>query len=275
MTSTSPSYDALFAPWLERWNLIPDGEVIVTPSSRLMPVRRNGAPAMLKIALEAQERRGPALMIWWAGDGAAPVWAHEGDALLLERALGKRLLADMAREGGDDDATRIICAVAARLHAPRGSPPPPLLPLTQWFAALEPVAASHGSILLRAAATARELLRAPQEVGVLHGDLHHANVLDFGPRGWLAIDPKRLQGERGFDFANILFNPDLEAATAPGRLARQVSVAAEAAGLDRKRLLQWVLAFAGLSAAWFIEDGATPDFDLAIAEIAAAELAKA
>jgi streptomycin 6-kinase len=275
MTSTSPSYDALFAPWLERWNLIPDGEVIVTPSSRLMPVRRNGAPAMLKIALEAEERRGPALMIWWAGDGAAPVWAHEGDALLLERALGKRLLADMAREGGDDDATRIICAVAARLHAPRGSPPPPLLPLTQWFAALEPVAAGYGGILLRAAATARELLRAPQEVGVLHGDLHHANVLDFGPRGWLAIDPKRLQGERGFDFANILFNPDPEAATAPGRLARQASVAAEAAGLDRKRLLQWVLAFAGLSAAWFIEDGVTPDFDLAIAEIAAAELAKA
>jgi streptomycin 6-kinase len=273
--SSLPDYDALFAPWLERWNLIPDGEVIVTPSSRLMPVRRHDAPATLKIALEAEERRGPILMAWWAGGGAAPVLAHEGDALLLERALGERSLAEMVHQGRDDEATRIICKVAARLHAPRGSPPPPLLPLRQWFEALDPVAAREGGLLARAAAAARELLQAPQEVGVLHGDLHHANVLDFGSRGWLAIDPKRLQGERGFDFANILFNPDLEAATAPGRLARQASVAAEAAGLDRKRLLQWVLAFAGLSAAWFIEEGATPDFDLAIAEIAAAELAKA
>jgi streptomycin 6-kinase len=274
-TSTAPSYDALFAPWLERWDLIPDGEVIVTPGSRLLPVRRHGAPAMLKIALEAEERRGPALMIWWAGDGAAPVWAQEGDALLLERATGRGSLTATVHEGRDDEATRIICAVAARLHAPRGAPPPTLLPLTQWFKALEPIAAREGGLLARAAATARELLSAPQEVGVLHGDLHHANILDFESRGWLAIDPKRLQGERGFDFANILFNPDLEAAMAPGRLARQASVAAEAAGLDRKRLLQWVLAFAGLSAAWFIEDGETPSFDLAIAEIAAAELARA
>ena len=36
----------------------------------------------------------------------------------------------------------------------------------------------------------------PHEIGVLHGDIHHGNILDFGARGWLAIDPKRLQGER-------------------------------------------------------------------------------
>jgi type IV secretion system protein VirD4 len=33
------------------------------------------------------------------------------------------------------------------------------------------------------------LLAEPRDVGVLHGDLHHDNVLDFGARGWLAIDP--------------------------------------------------------------------------------------
>jgi streptomycin 6-kinase len=41
-------------------------------------------------------------------------------------------------------------------------------------------------------------------------------VLDFGACGWLAIDPKRLAGERGFDFANIFTNPDL---ADPARLA--------------------------------------------------------
>jgi streptomycin 6-kinase len=273
-TGAQPS-DALFAPWLGRWNLTADGEAIVTRSSRLLPVRRDGVTAMLKIAHGAEERWGAALMTWWAGDGAAPVLAHEGDALLLERALGQRSLAEMAREGHDDEATRIICAVAARLHAPRAAPLPALLPLTRWFAALGPAAASQGGILADAAVAASDLLAPPQEVGVLHGDLHHANLLDFGARGWLAIDPKRLSGERGFDFANILRNPDLEIARAPGRLARQASVVAETAGLERKRLLRWVLALAGLSAAWAIEEGATPASDLAIAEIAAAELARA
>jgi len=36
-----------------------------------------------------------------------------------------------------------------------------------------------------------------------------------GPRGWLAIDPKGLCGERGFDFVNIFCNPDFALATAP------------------------------------------------------------
>jgi streptomycin 6-kinase len=43
--------------------------------------------------------------------------------------------------------------------------------------------------------------------------------------------------------------------------------------LERKRLLKWVLAFAGLSAAWTVQDGENPELSLAVAEIAAAELA--
>jgi streptomycin 6-kinase len=263
----------IFDRYLALWDLTPDGEPIATHSSRLLPVRRGGAPAMLKVAVEPEERRGAALMVWWGGDGAARVLAHDGDALLMERATGATSLADMARGGRDDEATRTICAAAARLHVPRPSPPPPtLVPLSRWFRDLEP-AARHGGVLTLAAATARELLESPRDVAVLHGDLHHENVLDGGPRGWLAIDPKGLAGERAFDFANILFNPDAEVATAPGRLARQASVVAESAGLERARLLKWVLAFGGLSAAWILADGERPELDLAVAELAASELA--
>src|SRR3546814_13426940 len=81
-----------------------------------------------------------------------------------------------------------------------------LVPLAHWFRALNPAAATHGGILARCAATARALLAESRGTGVLHGDIHHDNVLDFGPRGWLAIDPKRLVGERGFDFANLFTN---------------------------------------------------------------------
>jgi streptomycin 6-kinase len=263
----------MFDYYLARWGLTPDGAPIITHSSRLLPVRCGEAPAMLKIAVEAEERRGAALMVWWNGEGAARVLAHDGAALLMERAIGADSLVEMARNGRDDQASRIICEVAAKLHAPKDCPPPStVLTLSRWFKALAPAASRFGDIWERAANTARELLAEPQEAVVLHGDIHHGNILDAGPRGWLAIDPKGLVGERGFDFANIFCNPDLETATAPGRLARQASVIAEAAGLDRMRLLKWVLAYAGLSAAWMLEDGHRPDLELTVAELAASEL---
>lgn len=267
----------MFAVYLSRWDLVPDGSPVVTRTSCLLPVRQKGRPAMLKLATHEEERRGGLLMEWWGGDGAARVLARDGDALLLERAKGTASLAEMVRTGDDDEACRVLCAVAARLHAPRPKPLPDLVPLDHWFRELEPAAAVHGGILVRCAATARSLLAEPREVGVLHGDLHHGNVLDFGARGWLAIDPKGLVGERGFDFANIFTNPDLDdparpVATEPDRFARRLQVVTEAARLDRPRMLRWILAWTGLSAAWFLGDGESAAIDLRVAALAAAEL---
>lgn len=265
----------MFDEYLIEWGLIPDGEPIVTPGSRLLPVRRNGEPAMLKVALEAEEKFGGVLMAWWDGEGAAKVLAQKADALLLERAQGKVSLADLARNGRDDEATRIICATIAKLHAPRPKPLPDLIPLPRWFEALEPAAATHGGLLAKSAEAARKLLNDPREIGVLHGDIHHDNILDFGERGWLAIDPKRLMGERGFDYANIFCNPDLSDLTRPVAARyfdQRLAIVSETAGLERRRLLAWIVAWTGLSAAWYISDGHSPDTDLKIAALALAEL---
>jgi len=262
-----------FSVYITQWRLVPDGQPMTTHSSDLLPVLYNGLPAILKVAREPEERWGGPLMMWWDGEGAARVLAHDNDALVLERAMGERSLEEMAQNGLDDEASRIICSVAAKLHAPRALPPPELIPLSRWFAELEPAALRVGGILRLAWETSRELLRDPRDVGVLHGDLHHGNVLDAGARGWLAIDPKRLSGERGFDFANIFCNPDMEIAAAPERLRKQATVIAEAAKLDRRRLLKWILAYAGLSAAWSL-GSQDEDAELAfrIADLAAAEL---
>lgn len=227
---------------------------------------------MLKIALVPEEKGGGTLMAWWNGSSAARVLARDGDAVLLERATGSKSLTEMACAGGDDEACRIICRVVARLHAPRDFPAPVVVPLTRWFEDLAPAAETHGGILTLCAETARELLAHPQDETVLHGDIHHSNILDFGERGWLAIDPKGLFGERGFDYANLFCNPDSDNALAPGRLARRADTVAAAAGLDRTRLLQWVLAWSGLSAAWMLSDGEAPGHTLQIAFQAAAEL---
>lgn len=115
-------------------------------------------------------------------------------------------------------------------------------------------------MLAPAAKSARRLLADPREICPLHGDLHHDNVLDFGLRGWLAIDPHGLLGERSFDFANIFTNPDLgepmhRVATLPGRLEARLVIVTQQAHIEPVRMLEWIVAWTGLSAAWFIGDG--------------------
>jgi streptomycin 6-kinase len=200
------------------------------------------------------------------------VLAHDDPAILLERLDGERSLAAMVAAGQDDEASCILSAVLATLHEPRRGPPPALAPLSHWFEALTAAARTQGGFLAEADAMANRLLADQQEVVVLHGDIHHFNVLDAGPRGWLAIDPKGLLGERTFDFVNILRNPDLATAMTPGRFARQVGVLAKAGALDPRRLIEWTVAFTGLSAVWHLDDGTSAELDLAVGRIASAAL---
>lgn len=264
-----------FAPYQTAWQLTPDGEAIKTYSSDLLPVRWQGRAAMLKLTHTEEERTGSRLMVWLKGDGAAHVYAHDNEAIVLERLDTQPSLADMAQQGQDDEATRILCAAVAHLHRPRPTPPPELPTLRRWFRSLER-AAPQGGLFGQTWAIAEALLDDPQDVLPLHGDIHHGNVLHSpaAGRGWLALDPKGIAGERGYDYANIFCNPTTDFALSAGRLARQSWLVAGWAGLERPRLLHWIAAYAGLSAAWWLEDGAEAEVGkvLEIAALALAEL---
>ena len=261
----------IFDDFLQRWHLTPDGEPIITHSSHLLPVIYQGTKAMLKIALSEEERMGFQLLVWWQGEGAAPVYLHDGPGLLMERAANPNSLLEKVHQGLDDEATEIICSVASLLHAKKGKPPE-LIPLKIWFKGLEVAANQNGGIFKQAFVVANELLTNPQDNVVLHGDLHHGNILNFAGCRWLAIDPKHITGERGYDFANIFFNPDTQTALQPGRFLRQLALVADKAQLEKMRLLKWILAYGALSAAWSLEDGQIPDMALNIANMAATEL---
>lgn len=87
---------------LERWHLIPDGVLITTHSSWVLPVRRESLPAMLKVARILDEEAGYRLLIWWNDQGAVKVFASTTDALLMGRASGAGNLAQMVWAGQDD-----------------------------------------------------------------------------------------------------------------------------------------------------------------------------
>ena len=266
--------------YCETWGLSPAGEVLETHSSLLRSVRTDGVRAMLKLPLVDEERRGCSALTFWGGEGAVRVLRTDGRAFLLEWAADDIPLTDMATGGRDSEATAILCRAAMSLHEARGGVRPSgLTPLRRWFAGLGRAAEKGGEnqALFRAALEiASPLLEAPESEVVLHGDIHHGNVLHDPVRGWLAIDPKGLVGDRGFDFANILCNPTAALARAPGRLAAQAGVVAAISGLSLRRVLQWTAAYAGLSAAWSAESTPEQATDgLAMARLAQAELAAA
>lgn len=272
----------MFEAYLHEWRLRADGDPFRTAAAELQPVvTADGAPAMLKRTHAPEELAGFDLLEWWNGDGAARVLARDGHVLLMERATGTGDLLRWALRDGEADAAAsdVLCEVLARLHAPSATAPPRLPPLAAWFIALDDEAAVRGGMLARCAGIARALLADPDGDAVvpLHGDCHHRNVLDFGARGWLAIDPKDRIGERGFDYAQILCNPDLPHAADPSRFVTQLLRVSQRAHLPPARLARWTAARAALSAVWFLEDGCTreADHDLAIAATALEWLAQA
>jgi streptomycin 6-kinase len=257
MSTPSCNPSDLLARYIAHWRLRPEGPPFYTAAGALQPVRWRSEPAMLKIALNDDEARGNRLMAWWNGGQAARVFGQHGAALLMER-LGPPLTASMSIET-DEQCCLTLCRTACGLHSQAAAPQagllPDLLPLADWCRDLLDAATTHDLAVRQAAALAATLLAETRDEVVLHGDLHHGNLLHVAAGGWLAIDPKGLWGERGFDYANLFCNPDYELVSAPGRFERLLVLVTESAQLERHRLLCWIASWAGLSSVWFGRDG--------------------
>ncbi len=227
-------------------------------------VRADGAPTVVKACSPTGEfpLESAALRVY-DGRGAARLLAvdREREVLLLERLQPGTLLSAVE---DDEEAT----AIAARLMralwrpVPRDHAFPSVGDWGEGFARLRrrydggtgpfpPALVEEAERLF----VALDASAAPPVV--LHGDLHHDNILDAGERGWLAIDPKGLIGEPAYETGAFLRNrlPAPLPNPAAGRiLVRRVEQFAAESGFDRARIRGWGLAQAVLSAWWSLED---------------------
>lgn len=237
--------------FIARWNLTDARHLISTPRSELWRVRTaQGIQAVLKIGASGSESLGI-----WNGRGAvilleaASVAADATTVQLLEYIDGP-MLRTWVERGDDVGATRVIANVAKRLHVPgEGSS------MEAHFKSLR--ARRDDPRFREHARVAEELISSERETCVLHGDLHHENILFSSARGWLAIDPRSLRGEREYDFANMFYNPVgyTEMAARPETIHRRRAVLRRELDLDPVKLWRYVFAHGGLSAVWSLEDG--------------------
>jgi streptomycin 6-kinase len=188
---------------------------------------------VLKVAWggDSQALHEPDALELWNGDGAVKLFRRSGRALLEERAVPGTDLSGLA----DDVATDIAVDVARKLWRPATAPFRPVSPeVSHWLDEAE----RDGSELLP---RARQLFG---DVGggaswVVHGDLHHHNILRSGDQ-YVAIDPKPFLSDREYDVASFLWNPMNNHMEDFEQTERRIHAFVDA-GLDEFRIRAWAV----------------------------------
>jgi streptomycin 6-kinase len=257
----------LAARYLARWSLRLDGAPRSGHVALVLPVRRaDDTRAVLKLQRVDDETAGePVALRAWAGQGAVRLLADDPGTgtMLLERLDDSRSL-----DGVPEDlaALRILSELLARLA--KVPAPPGIRRLADLTANLlrrvppvvDRLAGADDRRLVRASAAAVAEVAPEPGDRLLHWDLHYQNVLAGDREPWLAIDPKPLAGDPGFELFPALWNR-WDDVTATGDVTRAVhrrfDLMTEVLGLDRPRAAAWTQARVLENLCWDVERGST------------------
>ena len=213
-------------------------------------------PIILKLGLdnEALAREAFALRCF-EGCGAVNVLAEDKGMLLLERAVPgtsfKSYFPDKALE-----SCKISCGVMKKLHlpAPRLRETSHFPHIKDWLTALDKDWAIPDGYLTKARKLRHQLLQKAKPDVLLHGDLHHDNILQNGD-DWVVIDPK---GVIGSPMNKIwAFVMDIE---------RDIPLIAHYFNFRTQDVFNWYFVHVILAACWNLEDNIDASLFLRLAE---------
>jgi streptomycin 6-kinase len=195
----------------------------------------------------------------FAGKGVVRILDQVEGVLLLERLLPGESLVTLSAGGHDEAATERLAAVIGRF-SPQACPGVPTV--EQWGRSFEHYRARDDRSLPKrlvdeAHIVYMKLCASQRRRRLLHGDLHHGNVLRDSNRGWVAIDPKGVLGEPEYEIGAALRNPieHPEVFLERRTIERRVGIFADRLQLDAERIAGWAFAQAVLATVWLREDG--------------------
>ncbi len=153
-------------------------------------------------------------------------------------------------------ATTIAAEIIKKLHSKR--PSDKILnefpTINKWLESLYITKSEiiPNQLLKRAQILSEKLVRTQQELCVLHGDLHHENILQKG-ESWVAIDPKGAVGELAYEFGAFIRNPIpqlLEQKNPADIIEQRIQLFSDTFDIDKQRLRDWSFVQAVLAACW-------------------------
>ena len=261
-----------------RWNITIGPPFNLSFNYVAPAVRADGTQVVVKVCSMTDEfpQQPEALRLV---DGHGMVQLLEVDTteeiMLLERLLPGTMLLELE---DDEVSTSIAASIMQKIWRPVPENHP-FKTIQQWGKGFERLRQAYDggtgpfpqALVERAETLYRELSASMAEPVLLHGDLHHENILSAEREPWLAIDPKGVVGEAVYETGAWLRNPmpQLLDMPYPERiLARRIDQFSEILGFERARIRDWALAQAMLSAWWSMEDSG----ELSVFAITCAEL---
>lgn len=201
--------------------------------------------------------------------GVPRIYWHDDEhhAFLMECLEPGNSLKTLVKVGQDDSATRLLCHTIRDLqsHQQNKSDFPHLSELAGSLSLLK----NHldDGILSKAESLFHELTTGRVKDVVLHGDLHHDNVLSSGAM-WKVIDPHGYVGDPAFEAGAMIYNPcDYfpKERSLSQIVERRLKIIVEELPFDPKRIKAWSYCRTVLSIAWTFEDhGTLPAFEIEI-----------
>lgn len=188
------------------------------------------------------------------GKGCCKVYGNDKDQglLLEERILPGTVLRE---ETSLEKRVEVLASVFREIHVPQQEGETYLDWLNKAYAFCE--SQNVADELLRMAAQARaictELFEQYPERVLLHGDLHHDNLLFRADGSYAVIDPKGVVGPEILDLPRFLLNEaDFGDSSHTERAIRLVS---RACGYPEEELRKALFMEAVLATVWCVEDG--------------------
>lgn len=214
-------------------------------------------PIVLKLSLDIESlKQEAAALKAFAGFGAVSVLAENKGSLLLE-GLNPGIALKSYFPEKEQESIDIAAKVMKHLHEAPQLDVHVFPHIRDWILTLDNDLNIPENYLQKARQLRDHLLStSPKEV-LLHGDLHHDNILQNGNH-WMVIDPKGVIGEPAYEVTAFIRNPIpdlLDQEHADHIILNRASCFAKMLGLPESRILDWCFVQAVLSWAWTLEDG--------------------
>lgn len=248
----------------EKWSLKAEKHFLDLSYNYVAPcVLCDGRKAVLKIGFpknKASVSRENKILKIFDGEGIVKAldFDEENCALLMERLLPGENLKKICK-ADDRKANQTAIEIMRKLWR---EPPvsTEIVTLDKWmrnFVEAENFQDETAQVFSKGRDFYRELLESSNQKILLHGDFHHENVLSAQREPFLAIDPRGIIGDIGYEISIFLNNPRswiLEHPDSKKILTNRIVQSSEAFEIEPKTLYQWASALPALAAFWSLQD---------------------
>jgi streptomycin 6-kinase len=229
---------------------------------------RGKQPIILKLSPDIKKLNHESFSLEaFANFGAVKIFSRQNGVLILERAIpGISLKSYFPTK--ESKAIEITCNVIKKLH--QAPIPKKKVPhIKDWLAALDREQNIPSDYLKKARKLKDELLLTSIKQVLLHGDLHHDNIVQ-NDNGWLIIDPKGVIGEQAYEVCAFIRNPlqKLSSSKNIGNIINnRITHFTNILNLDFMRIKDWCFVQSVLAWIWALEDNCNTKYFKRLTEI--------